>query len=461
MKGTKGNPYIPIVLASLSLLLSACGIIGLPAPSRVFFVDPVGGSMDNDGSRERPWSSIQQVVDTKLQTFRYAAHPWSGDNPSAARNPGAPVSGGDAIVLLPGYHGPLLIQEAYNRREIVLRAEAGAVLSSVHVVSASRWTLSGLTVDGSSDGQTSAADTLLFIESHTWLGPCHDILVTGCRLSGVADSRAWTAADWDAKAPSAIAAYGDDIVIKGNSCLNVNFGISVVGDRCLVDSNTVSWFCGDGMRGLGDDDVFQYNTVENALNVNGNHADGFQSWAVGDDPSERMTLRGNRIIQWEGSVRPALSVYLQGIGLYDGPYVDWTIESNLIVTDMYHGISLYGGIDCRILNNTVVDEEAGNATAPWIAVFDKKDGTPSSDCLVRNNTAPSFLLGRGSSADHNRAIGPERYAEFFVDPAALDFRPNYGSSLVDAGNPDDAPVTDILGKARPRGTRIDIGAYER
>lgn len=163
MKETKGHRSIIALLSSL--LLGACGIIGLPEPSRVFYVDPVGGSMDNDGSRERPWSSIQQVMDTKLQTFRYAARPCPGGELSAARNQGAPISGGDVIVLLPGYHGSLLVQEAYNRREVTLRAEAGATLSSVRVVAASRWAFSGLTVDGSSGGRTSGSDTLFIVDS--------------------------------------------------------------------------------------------------------------------------------------------------------------------------------------------------------------------------------------------------------------------------------------------------------
>lgn len=117
-----------------------------------------------------------------------------------------------------------------------------------------------------------------------------------------------------------------------------------------------------------------------------------------------------------------------------------------MAVDSSHGISLCGGIGCRIVNNTVIDGE---------------DCGPSSSCLARNNVAPSLVLGRGSSSDHNRAIGPDRYAESFVDPGALDFRPAPGSSLVDSGNPEFAPCADVLGVPRPRGSPVDIGAYER
>ena len=46
---------------------------------------------------------------------------------------------------------------------------------------------------------------------------------------------------------------------------------------------------------------------------------------------------------------------LQGLGCFDGFYIDWVIENNLVVTDHWHGISLCGAVNCRIVNNTVVD----------------------------------------------------------------------------------------------------------
>ena len=52
----------------------------------------------------------------------------------------------------------------------------------------------------------------------------------------------------------------------------------------------------------------------------------------------------------------------------------------------------------------------------------------------------------------------------------VDYLPEAGSAAIDAGNPTDAPATDILSKPRPVeipgyplvgvGTAFDIGAYE-
>ena len=46
---------------------------------------------------------------------------------------------------------------------------------------------------------------------------------------------------------------------------------------------------------------------------------------------------------------------LQGIGCFDGMFVDWIIENNVIIVDHYHGITLGGARGCRIVNNTVID----------------------------------------------------------------------------------------------------------
>jgi hypothetical protein len=52
-------------------------------------------------------------------------------------------------------------------------------------------------------------------------------------------------------------------------------------------------------------------------------------------------------------------------------------------------------------------------------------------------------------------------AELFNDPAHGDLALRAGSPAIDRGVTDGAPLDDVLGTARPQGTAIDIGAYER
>lgn len=463
-------------IATLAALISCdSGSVDAYA-GNTFYVDPVSGSMTNDGSVARPWSSLQEVLDGAfVETTAYSSYPYYEADRMRVVNDGAPVKPGDTIVLAGGDYGELHIYDMYNLREITIRAADGEMprFSRVHVRAASGWRLSGLTIDMSL-AAAPTQDSLLAIESHGWRGPCRDIVVESCSLSSDsdADPRSLTAAQWNALACSGISANGDRITLDGNRLSTVNFGITVMGNDCLVRGNAIDGFCGDGMRGLGDDLVFEYNTVENCYVVNDNHCDGFQSWADIDtgDPPERVTLRGNRIFQWTGE-RPALSEYLQGIGLFDGPYVDWRIENNLVVTDMYHGISVYHGIDCVVVNNTVVDEQAAPSyydddgtphyMAPWIMVTDDKDGTASSGCVVRNNVAPSVTAGSGCAADHNYEAAIGEYASLFVSPDDLDFRLLPGTALVDSGYYALAPAFDVEGKLRPRGGGYDLGAFER
>lgn len=198
--------------------------------------------------------------------------------------------------------------------------------------------------------------------------------------------------------------------------------------------------------------------MKNCYAVNANHDDGFQSWAINGDPPERVVLRGNTIINYEDPGQPFRGS-LQGIGLFDGPYVDWVIENNVVIVDHWHGISVYNGFNCRVMNNTVVDINSTSPGPPWIMVRDHKDGTHSENCIVRNNIAPQIIMDIGVTGDHN--FTTTDYQSIFVDYAGFDLRLESGASPVNAGSPDLAPLLDITGALRPQGSSVDIGAYEQ
>jgi parallel beta-helix repeat protein len=139
-------------------------------------------------------------------------------------------------------------------------------------------------------------------------------------------------------------------------------------------------------------------------------------------------------------------------------FVDWVVENNVVITDHFHGITLSGARDCRIVNNTVIDRREGRPGPPWIRIGNHKDGTPSSGCVVRNNLTSSLSVGEGVEADHNLIVkDPEA---LFVDAAACDLRLRRDSEAIDAGSPELAPSRDAAGTPRPQGEGIDVGAYE-
>ncbi len=425
------------IAAAVAVLVSALPSL-VSAADR--YVDPVNGSADGNGSPSRPWRVLQDVI-TAGQ-----AQP------------------GDTIWLRSGYHGTLSIDGRSNRDTITIAAESGHTpkFSQITITASAHWRLRGLHISPSF-APTYEARTMVRIANG---GPdrlVHDITVEDCRLFSVEDTASWTLRDWNDKAANAFQAGGTRITIRGNHAKNVNFGISVTATHSLVERNVVENFAGDGMRGLGDHTVFQYNTVKNCYDVNANHDDGFQSWSVGSDGKvgtgqvTGVVLRGNRIINYEDPNQPFRGT-LQGIGLFDGTYVDWVIENNVVITDHWHGITVLGGQNTRIVNNTVLDQNTSAPGPPWIMVGDHKNGTPSAGCIIRNNLATAFKAGSGVASDHNVVIDDPR--KFFVNAAAFDVRLLSGAAAIDAGSPQLAPSHDADGTPRPQGTAVDVGAYE-
>jgi hypothetical protein len=428
----------------------------------IFYVDPVNGNMANDGSSEKPFRTLQEVIENNLiETRSYTDLPYDGSNSFTVTNEGAPIAAGDTIILRNGHHGELNLKGAYNETPITIKVEDGheATLSHVSMTSVSNWTLEGVTVTPEA-ADVYEANTLFNVVSNSYHGSSSNVTIKSCMLYSVIDSTSWSKSDWNDLSCNAINMSGDYMTAKDNYCLNVNFGITVSGDNGTVSGNTVENFAGDGMRGLGDDLLFENNLIKNCYDVNDNHDDGFQSWSINDDPPrQRVTLRGNTIINYEDPDQPFRGA-LQGIGCFDGDYIDWVVENNLVITDHWHGISFYGAYNCLIVNNTVVDTNDEEPGPPWIKINAHKDGTASENCVIRNNIASTISPSGDTVVDHNYLL-QEEY-EIFVDSSQNDYhlRPD-ATALIDTGSSTDAPDTDKDGNARPAGQGYDIGCYEQ
>jgi len=450
-------------LFSLFVVLLPVATRGVAAD---FYVDPERGDPANDGSAERPWRSLQGVFDRGFVESRaWSSLPYEEDCTLVAKNAGAPVKAGDIIRLRSGYYGDLLIQSYYNTDSITIAAAEGHTprFRSVLLRSSSHWALKGLHVSPEF-GTGKKPRVLIDLESHGWRGPVHDVVVEECVLQSAEDTSRWSAEQWNELSSSGIEADGTRITLRNNRLKNVDSGITVTASHSLVEHNSVENFAGDGLRGLGNHCVFQYNVVKNCYDVNANHDDGFQSWSrgpkgVGTGEVVGIVLRGNTIINYENPDQPHRGT-LQGIGCFDGMFVDWIIENNVIIVDHYHGITLGGARGCRIVNNTVIDPNDQRPGPAAVRVGRHKNGTPSSGCTVRNNLATSLHVstGRDMTADHNLIVDDP--ASVFVDLAGRDFRLRKGSPAIDKGSQDLVPEIDVVGTSRPQGQAVDVGAYE-
>ena len=449
----------------------AFGLYGLalPAAAASFYIDPVNGSEAGDGSASAPWRSLQSVLDNgRIESRDWPSYPYTAGMSLVTVNAGAPVKAGDTLWLRDGYYGDVVVQHLYNTAPIMIAAQAGQTprLRSLLVQSAQNWVLRGLSISPS-HAAVNTPTTMVRINDHNFFGPTSDIELADSELFSVADASSWNAQDWIDRPSSGIDIGAAHISVHDNRLRNLRFGISVGGADASVRRNLIDGFSADGLRGLGDRGLFEYNRVQNVKvgdPPDANHDDGFQSWSVGaggvgTGEVTGVVLRGNVFINSTDPNDP-LRNSMQGIGCFDGFFVNWVVENNVVITDHWHGMSFYGMRDSRIVNNTVIDMNGQSPGPPWIMVHAHKDGRPSSNILVRNNLATDYSLDATSLvSDHNVEFAYANAGTLFVAPP-YDLHLVGATNAVDTGSATLAPTIDIEGVPRPQGAGFDLGAYE-
>ena len=108
------------------------------------------------------------------------------------------------------------------------------------------------------------------------------------------------------------------------------------------------------------------------------HADAIQFWNTNSDVSSgNVTITNNTFLQGSGS--EFQSIY---ISTYEGlPYYNFTVSENLIYNGSIHGITVSGGTDFTITNNTILQSLDGTS-APGIMT-----GNTEGPILISNNVA--------------------------------------------------------------------------
>jgi hypothetical protein len=115
---------------------------------------------------------------------------------------------------------------------------------------------------------------------------------------------------------------------------------------------------------------------------------------VGTGTVRDITIRGNIIVNRESDAQ--FPAQLQGIGFFDGPLVNFTVEDNVVFVDHYHGVSLYDAQGSRMVNNLTYTRWGGPAR-PWVMLGEKLD--MASGNYVHGNVAHSFDFDADATVD--------------------------------------------------------------
>jgi hypothetical protein len=415
------------------------GSTALPAWAADYYVAPLGAApvSSPDGSRERPFGSV-----------------------GAALKSGK-IAGGDTVMLMDGSHGGVFFSKIGFDRPVTFRSER---VKEAH--------FDFIQIDGD-------VRNIIISDVKVWRpeGDGSGYLVrsysgaTGITLDNVDIRSRENATDylkWDLTRWAAVAgdgANGVDLrgsgnIVRNSTITGVRYGI-MVGPGSLVENNVIDGFTADGLRGCSNI-IFQKNIVRNAISLSdGVHRDGLQCYSP--SASSGLKVVGNTFIDWAHANRShPLRGAMQGVGLYDGYYDDLEIVNNIVITTHYHGITVNGTRRARIANNTVVHTEGQAQGYPWISLGKTKVGEPSQNVVVANNLAMKISgtsdAALGNLFTDNRVILDPKAV--FEDLSQWNFRPKASSGFLDVANASYAPLTDILGHARPSGAGPDLGAYE-
>ncbi|WP_458083336.1 choice-of-anchor Q domain-containing protein [Streptomyces malaysiensis] len=427
------------------------------AAAASYYVDPVNGSSANPGTSAQPWKSFQDIF---AQGRTYGS--------------------GDVVYLRSGNYGAAVVNGGVSSGNRTIKAAPGAVprMKTLRFAAgATHWTVDGVLVSPQEADGTYTTGNLVQFDS----GATNDILQNSqVRAASDAAADTWYNNDWVNRSGTGIVVIGSNNQVVNNQIRNVRNGVmlertSTAGAGAtggVVRGNSVNHFWEDAYRCKVSGCLVEYNSAVNSYAVvppgteaDPPHRDMFQSYR-GDGsftPVTNVVLRANVFISRMGTRYSKIPFQyngkytIQGLGAFDGPYSNWTIENNVVQVEVGLAMGLYGMNNSRIVNNTVVPRYP--AADSEIRLTNQKDGTPPTGDIVRNNLAHSFNTAAAADAQHsnNITVGTS-YSTYFVNYQSGDLHLKAGNPAIGAATNRDAPTIDADRKARS--APYDVGAYE-
>lgn len=379
---------------ALGLFLVLCFISTLSA--KIYYVDPLQGSMNFAGTYEKPWSTLQEVFEAKKS-----------------------FEPGDILFLRRGYHGMPKIT-GHNPEDVIIEASPGHSpgLHNLTFKNASHWVVKNLTISKKTTPKNHPHNEIratggITIDTQQNENS-HYITIERCSLYTEQNNTHFTRTDW-ANRKAAINVYGTHHKLIGNHMYNGGgIQIGFHANYTYVGYNVIENIGTDAAGLRANHCIIEQNLFMNSRKVNSNHNDFLQCWG-----SSHNTVRYNEFRAYTDPNQSFISIdpnkpgisSTQGMGMFDGTFDSWLIEHNLIRVDQGIGIFAHNILNSTIRHNKIIRRGPSiwrSSEPPGLYVGSSGDyrvfgGRPSLNNIVTDNEAEKLLLSKKTNS--GRSIG--------------------------------------------------------
>lgn len=242
----------------------------------------------------------------------------------------------------------------------------------------------------------------------------HNIMFDHNHISGGDDHEYWDAQKWQEVGSGIMFRRGKCSTAYKNKLTNLRMGISTyVRDnamsqeiqslKALIKNNLIKNISADFMRPLGSDITLDGNIgldhYVSGDDGDANHDDFIQGFAypLGTE-FDNVKINNNFYQASTDPTRPYQSAG-QGIVVFDGLYTNFEIANNTLISNHWHGITIFWGRDGVIKNNTVTVSDDATGRYMWVQTEKDKSGKYlPENIIVENNVANRYRINSANTA---------------------------------------------------------------
>jgi len=352
----------------------------------IFYIDPLDGDIDNDGSIDAPWDTLEHVLKKGyVKTKSY--------NGSVLNEFGV-IEAGDIVKLRTGYHGKIYYRNSYNEQPIVFEADEGhkPTLSRLTINSAENLVFKGLTISPTFDENDFGGGQIVTFCTNKWFGVCNNMTLMDSFIYSSLDASSWNRDDWLTKSSSGISVSRGSTNFKfiNNYILNVRNGITVSSPGTLIDSNVVSGYFKNGLNVNADQTIVTKNVVKNSLGIRSGATFAIRGYK-GASGIKNVAIQDNIFLSDYNNVSN-FSNAGYGIVFYDGPIDSFFIDNNVVGVKGVNGIVLYDSISSEIKNNVVYNVDEDDTNVVTALRLGSKGKLVPNENVFEGNEVNSFIV---------------------------------------------------------------------